>query len=145
MTVHYLEQSWDRPVRHNKGLELWALQNVLDLGGHCEDALQQRETVPLLPPTTDVATAYQWEAALLTVGRTIPFDKAELIALNDHRVRDQYPELFDRWHHWLWLDLAGEPVRTREALGASAILAMACNDLNTIAHDVMAAHDAPTV
>jgi hypothetical protein len=152
-TVDLLEQGWQRPVRHNKGIELHALQSVLILDIASEHALKQKEAAPLLSRDTDVLTAYRWEAALLTVGRVMPFDKSERIGflfgqrhMEDPRgfgarVTEQYPELVDRWHRWLWLNLDGEPVRTREALGASAVLAMACSDLNVIAYDALAAHD----
>jgi hypothetical protein len=152
--LHDMEASWDRPVRHNKRLELSALRDALSLEVACTYALESDATAaaPLLPPDTEAETAYRWLSGLLAVDRlVVPHGRWERNALRNHsfradstawgeRVTEQYPELVAEWHNWLWLDLAGQPVRTREALGASAVLAAACGDLHSIAKEATTAH-----
>jgi hypothetical protein len=47
------------------------------------------------------------------------------------------PELFERWHQWLWLDEQGMPQADVEALGASAIFAEACTRLGDVLSGVL--------
>ncbi len=141
----YLRQSWRRPVRHNLGIERWALWHVLDLNNDCHKAIMGWEDwysrYLMRPPIGELTARYEVQAGILTVHHVIPFDSAERERLDKPRsvgpgvwhdvIGEQEPDLIERWHTWLWTDEQGNQVRRDDLdqLGASATLAEACGRL----------------
>lgn len=144
----YLYESWKRPKRHNKRIERAALWHTVGLEEDCGRALKPEHSLLLLPPpSTDVKTRYELQAAIRTVEATFPFTSSERDALRrdlelgnahfDDEGSIGEPELVDQWHEWLWMDEHREPKTSVEAIGASAVLGEGCARLNHIAREIL--------
>jgi hypothetical protein len=129
-TAYHMAQCWRRPVRHNREIERAALWNALQLEMLCRDVVSGE-----LPPPdgATVGSRYEIQAAARTIIAVLPFTDEERDRLHQQRIPSNlmfedtsnlaHPELFERWHQWLWLDDHGATQSDVEALGASAMLA----------------------
>jgi hypothetical protein len=146
-TSEHLGQSWERPKRHNRGIERLALWMAVGLHEDCEQALAPRNSTLLLPPSPGVGVRYELQAGIRIVHGIMPFSLSERHTLRHdievgHLPSDEMgppidPALVERWHRWLWMDEQGEPQTNVEALGASAVLGEACERLNLAAREIL--------
>jgi len=136
-----LQESWERPVRHNRNWERLALFHTVRLVDLCEQGQRQpwRLVSGALSAAEHSAEArYEIEAAIGVLPRVTPYDFGERMRLgaSAHRMADSWdgsvgerePELVERWHQWLWgewIGPAGQPQ------GDPALLLTACSRLNT--------------
>jgi hypothetical protein len=143
-----LVESWKRPERHNRTIEREALFNALLLDEDCRITLSEGNYMPPAE-VASAETRYEVRAAILTVHTTLPFSISERDRLTpptrDAMMRNYgfYDEaaveqpLLERWHDWLWMDERGVPQNSVEALGASAVLGVACQRLTASVREVM--------
>lgn len=143
-----LVESWKRPKRHNRTIERAALFNALLLDEDCRAALRDGSYIPPAE-VASAETRYEVQATIRTVHNTLPFSISERYHLtpatrddmmrnygfHDAAAVDQ--QLLERWHDWLWMDERGVPQNSVEALGASAVLGVACQHLTASVREVM--------
>jgi hypothetical protein len=136
-----LQESWKRPVRHNKKLERLALWHTVNLELDCENALSLDASPPVLPLSASDGppeVRYDVDAAIRLVPRLIPFtdfDRARLRALPDRSFDDwgeamaeREPGLIAGWHRWLWANSPNEPYLAGD-YGKASELAVAASQL----------------
>lgn len=130
-----LQESWKRPVRHNRRLERLALWYTVKLDENCAMAVNPDARVfPLTATAFDPEARYEVTAALREIPRLVPF------ALGRDRLRQpigyqletwgkemavREPSLVDDWREWLWTSPRA-PVDPEDH-GDASVLAIACS------------------
>jgi hypothetical protein len=145
--TEYFCESRKRPVRHNRRIERVALWHAVLLDEDCKKALEPAHSALLLPPLCDVETRYALQAGIRIVHGTLPFTTAERGTLAQEAKTGNVefsdgnnisaPDLISRWHDWLWRDDMNRPGASLEALGASAVLAEGCVQLNIVLRQIL--------
>lgn len=110
-----LDESWQRPVRHNKKIERTALADTVELESYCTRVIEgvkpdfyyHPPTLPLSSLYGPAETRYDIEAAIRTIPELLPFSRSEIDRLqmvngNPDKMGMREPELTARWHSWLW-------------------------------------------
>lgn len=139
--AHALQESWRRPVRHNRGFEQEALYHAASLSKQCTYATGAKDTLGLVSSmranaTGDLDVRYGIEASVRLIPSLMPYNQAEVERLHTERYRwfelwadsmiQQEPELVTRWHRWIWDTQADD---TPEGRGDASLLALACSRL----------------
>ena len=141
-TVHYLDESRERPVRHNMGLERTALWHAVALEAHCEKAVDRDldfRVLPISPEVGSPVVRYDVEAGILMIPRLLPFTNLDLPRLRaasegtyPEGMAEREPELVARWHRWLWespQNVEGSTPSGTADYGGSSELALASSRL----------------
>lgn len=141
-----LPAAWDYPARHdgecNKELELEALYEALNLDRCSQEVLSNPSL--LLPEVGSVEARYAFQAGVYIAHHSLPFSLEERTHLTPggiegdmgwydslKEVAHRESRLIERWHHWVWTDTRGVVQREVSALGASAILSVAAEQLKS--------------
>lgn len=144
-----LQESWQRPVRHNRKLERLALWQAVLLDEACERAVSDIELRPLLtllPTHASADTRYDIQAATLTIPKLLPFpfidrDKlrvptGEYFEAWGEDMAQREPRLVADWHRWLWLGDSGSREPDADH-GDASVLALAAKRLADGLRDVL--------
>ncbi|MGE5281079.1 MAG: hypothetical protein ACM3N0_01925 [Chloroflexota bacterium] len=148
-TAANLQESWRRPVRHNKKIERLALWHTVMLGETCERAIDPEHhslVVTLSPTQAEPETRYEIQAAARMIPGLVPFSRLDQAKLRadtgkyfdkwgeDMAVRE--PVLVANWHSWLWSNDPIAPYPDNEH-GRASLLAIAASRLADNLHAVL--------
>jgi hypothetical protein len=131
-----LDESWKRPVRHNRKLERLALWYTVSLDKNLEYALDAGSRVFPLSVAFDPDARYEITAAVHEIPRLVPFaaERSNLRQpIGSHfdawgeEISDREPQLVGRWHEWVW-ETSGTAADTQDH-GDASVLAVACTRL----------------
>lgn len=148
-TADRMDESWQRPVRHNPKLERSALWHAIALEGQCRRAVGD-EFIPTIFPlrqeSADAEVRYEVEAATRTIPSLIPFASSELAQLREagagaypETMAIREPELAAEWHRWLWEGGSGHKPDADQ--GEAAMLGIATRRLADGLHQIL--YEAP--